>query len=327
MLPAGNTLIKMPSITGAVLWPRWVTTPELRDGAHTHRDSATMVLGRGLLQEQSEPLSDCCQSIFLGEAQTTCDNLCLLPETQQLRGSCACSASQQLSPQSTPSRQLACSLSNTEVLALSAASLGHSRLQQILSECSRRELEPSVRLQGWMCWRAVTLRRHPLPLAPGQAKENPAWEQGNCTNCIMNVYSLPLWVQGWLNTDCSLPHEQLGSGLALVAVLWKPEEKQMSLGNLFCRRCHCFLPAHLSQKNLFFLWEAPLRAIFSLKGRKLLFLCLPFQSGPLSFPSPPHHPHGSFSSSANKSFLPEKITHVAALPPDTEFVFPISLII
>lgn len=235
MLPAGNTLIKMPSITGAVLWPRWVTTPELRDGAHTHRDSATMVLGRGLLQEQSEPLSDCCQSIFLGEAQTTCDNLCLPPETQQLRGSCASSASQQLSPQSTPSRQLACSLSNTEVLALSAASLGHSRLQQILSECSRRELEPSVRLQGWMCWRAVTLRRHPLPLAPGQAKENPAWEQGNCTNCIMNVYSLPLWVQGWLNTDCSLPQEQhfLGSGLALVAVLWKPEEKQMSLGTCF----------------------------------------------------------------------------------------------
>lgn len=113
-------------------------------------------------------------------------------------------------------------------------------------------------------------------------RRSTAWKLGNCKNCIMRVYNLPLWVQGWLNTGCYLLQEQhfLGSELGLVAVLWKPEEKQMShvLGDLLCRRRLCFLSAHLilrrAAKNAVLPLGGSMEGHF-LKGRKLLsLLCL-----------------------------------------------------
>lgn len=112
--------------------------------------------------------------------------------------------------QSAPSWELGCCLSNREILALSAASLGHSRLQQTLSECSRREWEPSLRWQAWMLWRAATPWMHPLRARHlGRQRRSPAWELGNCKNCIMCVFNLPLWVQSWSNTGCSLPQNSI----------------------------------------------------------------------------------------------------------------------
>lgn len=227
-----------------------MTTAQLSEGTHTHRASATMFLGTGTSSRSSE--SHCPTAVkaaLLREAKTSCAQPPAHPlEHSSSDGHVAPQRHNSCPQQSAPSRELGCSISSRELLALSAASLGHSRLQQTLSECSRRELEPSSKSSDTGGAHCVL-----SPWHLGGRRRSPDWEQGNCKDCIM--YNLPLWVQGRFNTGCSLPQEQhfLGLGLALVAVLWKAEEKQMShvLGDLLCRRCLCFFPAHLSQKSCY----------------------------------------------------------------------------
>lgn len=254
MLPAGNTFIKMPSITGGVLWPPASDHATAQRG-NTHPQSLCHdAFGhRHFLQEQWEPLSDCCQS---SPSQRGTDNLCTAscppPGTQQLWWSCAPSASQQLSPTKPPfmGAWLLClqqrgsgTLSTITWPQQTPANPFWMLEEGVGALCSFASLDVLKSSGGTHCEHS--------PWHLDRQRRSPAWEQGNCKDCIM--YNLPLWVQGWLSTGCSLPQEQhfLGSGLALVAVLWKPEKKQMShvLGDLLCRRCLCFLPAHLSQKS------------------------------------------------------------------------------
>lgn len=256
--------------------------PQLSEGAHTHRVSATMLLGRGTSSRSSD--SHCLTAVkaaLLRGKDNLCTTSCLPPEHSSSDG--------HVPPQGTTAVPIKAPLYGSLAALLAAQRFWHCQQHHLAAAAFSKPFrnapgvnrsplficQPGCAEGQWHCGGTHCVHS---PWHLDRHRRSPAWEQGDCTNCIMYVYHLPLWVQGWLIQVPLCPKSSIS-----LAQSWP-----------WLQSCGNQVASHqsISAKKAVLPLGGSMEWHF-LKGRKLLFLfsafavrtyLLPFSSPPSPWP-------------------------------------------